>query len=119
MTESKTYRGGCHCGKVRYDVTTALAPMIACNCSICAKRAPLLTFVPESAFTLLAGENDLTDYRFNTKKLAHLFCKECGIESFARGAGPDGKPMVAVNARCLEGVDVDALEVTRFDGRSR
>ena len=33
--------------------------------------------------------------------------------------GPDGTPMVAINIRCLEGVDPDALKPTRFDGRSR
>jgi hypothetical protein len=27
-------------------------------------------------------------------------------------------PMVAVNVRCLEDVDLKALEITEFDGRS-
>jgi hypothetical protein len=41
------------------------------------------------------------------------------MESFARATGPDGTPMVAINVRCLEGVDPYSLEPTRFDGRSR
>ena len=31
---------------------------------------------------------------------------------------PDGSPMVAVNARCLEGVEVAKLAPKPFDGRS-
>ena len=49
----------------------------------------------------------------------HLFCKVCGIHSFAMGTGPDGVEMRAINVRCLDGVDPLALEVTHFDGRSR
>jgi hypothetical protein len=52
MAEAKTYSGGCHCGKVRYDVTTDLARIIECNCSICSKKAALLTFVPVDVSTL-------------------------------------------------------------------
>jgi len=49
----------------------------------------------------------------------HLFCAACGIESFARGTAPDGKEMVAINARCLDGVDLATLTLTPIDGRSR
>ena len=33
------------------------------------------------------------------------------------GQGPKG-PMVVINLRCAEGVDLDSLEITRFDGAS-
>ena len=45
-------------------------------------------------------------------------CSTCGVTSFARGS-KDGKPMVAINARCLDGVDPKALDVMEFDGASR
>ena len=48
----------------------------------------------------------------------HLLCPDCGIESFARGRAPDGKEMVAINVRCLEGVDVKSLPLTPIDGRN-
>ena len=92
--------------------------MISCNCSICQKRGLLLAFTTPDQFTLTAGPNDLTDYRFNKKVIRHLFCPECGIESFARGTGPDGREMVAINVRCLDGVDPVTLTPTPFDGRS-
>lgn len=118
MAEAKTYTGGCHCGKVRYEVTLALDGAIECNCSICSKKGHLLTFTGAERFKLLCGEDALTDYQFNQKRIHHLFCSTCGIESFARGAGPDGKPMVAVNVRCLDGVDPSQLQVRKYDGKN-
>ncbi len=97
MSDLKTHSGGCHCGKVRYRVSLDLsAPVIACNCSMCGRAGTLLAFVPERAFTLERGQEALTEYRFNRRVIQHLFCKVCGIKSFARGAGRDG-PTVAVN----------------------
>jgi hypothetical protein len=113
-----TYSGGCHCGKVRYEVTTAIGPVVACNCSMCGKRGSLLTFAPAEQFALRKGEDALTDYQFNKHLIHHLFCSTCGISSFSRGASPDGKAMVAINVRCLDGIDLDALEIRKFDGRS-
>jgi len=97
---SKTHHGGCHCGAVRYRTGT------------------LLSFVPPTAFTLEKGEGSLTDYQFNKKVIHHLFCKVCGVRSFARGQGPNG-PMVAINTRCLDEVDAATLNIRHFDGKSR
>lgn len=113
------YQGGCHCGKVRFSVEVDLANPIACNCSYCSRRGSILAFTSAEKFSLEKGEGDLTEYRFNTRAIAHLFCAACGMESFARGAMPDGTKMVAVNIRCLDGVDPDAVTPQRYDGRSR
>jgi hypothetical protein len=118
MPEARTYSGGCHCGSVRYEVEADLGQVMACNCSICRKRGALLTFVPADKFRLGGGEDVLTDYQFNKKVIRHLFCATCGVGSFARGRGPNGAEMVAVNVRCLDEVDPDALKITPFDGRS-
>jgi len=119
MTETKTYKGSCHCGAVRYEVETDLARVIACNCSLCSRAGWLLTFVPADKFKLLTSEEALTDYRFNTKQIAHLFCKTCGVRSFGKGKLATGQEMRSINVRCLEGVDPDTLTVTKVDGRSR
>jgi len=66
----------------------------------------------------LAGGDGLKDYQFNKKMIHHLLCPDCGIESFARGRAPEGKEMVAINVRCLEGVDVKSLSLTPVDGRN-
>jgi hypothetical protein len=118
MADVKTYSGSCHCGNVRFEASTDLKMVVQCNCSICSRAGYLLTFVSPEQFKLLKGEGELTDYQFNKKNVHHLFCSTCGVRSFGRGTGPGGKEMVAVNVRCLEGVDPGGLTVTSFDGKS-
>jgi len=119
MSESKAYSGGCQCGAVRYQVTLALDTVTACNCSICGKSGTLLAFAGEPEFTLLQGEDALTDYQFGKKRIHHLFCRTCGVRSFARGTKPDGTASYAINVRCLDEVDPDALAVRKHDGKSQ
>ena len=118
MAEATTYTGGCHCGAVKYRVTTKLDTVVTCNCSICSKTGTLLVFAPVGQFELLTGPGALTDYQFGKKRVHHFFCNRCGIRSFSRGTAPSGAEMVALNVRCLEGVDVGALALRPFDGRS-
>jgi hypothetical protein len=118
MTEPATYSGGCHCGRVRYVADADLSRVMSCNCSICRKRGALLAFVPAGKFKLASGADALTDYQFNKKIVHHLFCDTCGVSSFARGTGPDGAEMVAINVRCLDDVDLDGLNTVPFDGKS-
>lgn len=114
-----TKTGGCHCGSVRYEVAIDLAePVTTCNCSMCGKSGTMLSFVPDEAFKLLQGDEVLGEYRFNHQVIAHLFCKQCGIKSFARGVSPDGSKTVTVNVRRLDDVDLDMLNVQFFEGKN-
>lgn len=99
-------------------MTADMSQVISCNCSICHKKGYLLTFVPADQLKLLSGEDVLSDYQFNKKNVHHLFCKECGVGAFGRGAMPDGKEMFAINVRCLDGVDISALNLTPVDGKN-
>ncbi|MBC7742552.1 MAG: GFA family protein [Bdellovibrionaceae bacterium] len=110
--------GGCHCGQVKYEVEMNLENAISCNCSICMKRGSLLDFVPEANFKLLSGERDLGDYQFNKKRIHHLFCKKCGIMSYANGLSPDGQKMVAINVRCLDVVELGKIKIKEYDGKN-
>lgn len=119
MSENSTYEGGCHCGAVRYRVSGLdLDKTITCNCSRCSKLGSVLSFVPAESFNLLSGEDKLSDYQFNKKVIHHLFCSVCGVQSFSRGVDVEGKQTVAVNVRCLDGIDADSLNSERFDGKS-
>jgi hypothetical protein len=112
----KTYSGGCQCGNVRYDVSAEINEVMSCNCSRCSRLGSLLTFVPVADFTLITGDQTTTDFQFNKHVIHHLFCSTCGIQSFARGKGPDGSEMIAINVRCLDGVDPESFKVKKFDG---
>jgi hypothetical protein len=54
----------------------------------------------------------------DTHKIAHHFCDVCGCSPFSEAPGPEGRLMAAVNARCLDGVDLSAFKVVQWDGRS-
>lgn len=112
----RRYAGGCHCGRVRFEVEAPAAlEVIECNCSICAKAGYLHLIVPRSRFRLLQGEADLHEYRFNTGTARHLFCRHCGIKSFyIPRSHPDG---VDVNVRCLDLAPDQPLRIAPFDGR--
>ena len=112
------HEGGCQCGRVRFAVDVDLDGTIACNCSRCGKLGSILAFTGADAFDLQSGEGDLTEYQFNSHKISHFFCSTCGIQSFGRGVAPNGEVMVAVNVRCLDGVDVFALQPQQVDGKS-
>ncbi|HRO66776.1 MAG TPA: GFA family protein [Pseudobdellovibrionaceae bacterium] len=91
---------------------------MACNCSICSKKAHLLAFAPDSNFTLLSGDEVLKSYQFRKKNIHHSFCSECGIGTFGTGTGKDGVKMRAINVRCLDDIDVSKFPVTHVDGKS-
>jgi len=111
-----THNGGCHCGRVRFEVTAPPDLTVsACNCSICAKSGYLGLIVPRDRFRLLCGEQELTAYRFNTGTAEHLFCRHCGIKSFyVPRSHPDG---YNVNARCLDRQTVASMTTRPFNGQ--
>jgi hypothetical protein len=114
---NETHHGGCHCGAVRYTVTLDTAgEAIECNCSMCGRVGSLFMFTTPDNFVLEKGDDNLTDYVFNKHVIHHLFCKTCGIKSFARGTGPRG-PMIAINVRCLDDVDVFTQPRKRYEGK--
>ena len=110
------YQGGCHCGRVRFEVEgEASIRTKECNCSVCSKSGYLHYIVPKSKFRLRKGEDDLTTYTFNTGVARHLFCSVCGIKSFyVPRSNPDG---YSVNARCLEPQPREMV-VESFDGQN-
>jgi hypothetical protein len=111
-----THGGGCHCGRVRFEVIASSRLTVSeCNCSICSKSGYLHLIVPKSRFRLLQGEEFLTTYTFNTLVAKHLFCSVCGIKSFyVPRSHPDG---YSVNARCLDEGTVEALIIEPVNGR--
>jgi hypothetical protein len=107
--------GGCHCTRVRFEVDGAPHEVVECNCSICARKGYLHWIVPRAAFRLVAGDDDLSTYRFGTGVAQHRFCRHCGVASFyVPRSHPDG---IDVNARCLDGGDAASLPRRAFDGR--
>ncbi|MDI1485398.1 MAG: hypothetical protein OHK93_000535 [Ramalina farinacea] len=124
------YPVSCHCRRTAFKI---LIPPLdsqqiySCNCSICAKNGYLNVFPSEiewpqgndddSGSGGSGGKENLKSYAFGSKKYAHKFCGECGSSVMIEEIGKEGgKGFVAVNARMIKGVDLDKLDLVKFDG---
>ena len=113
------YTGSCHCQKVRFEFESEeIQGWMMCNCSICQRRGHILHMIPASFFHLISWEGNLTEYRFNTKNIAHLFCKTCWVQAFWKGPMPDWTEMIAINLNCVDGIDYEKLSIHKYDGKS-
>lgn len=108
--------GGCHCGRVIFEVEIPQAITIThCNCSICRKSGYLHLIVAREQFNLTKGEEFLVEYRFHTGVARHLFCSHCGIKSYYI---PRSHPeSISVNLNCVDLPDEVDVTVEDFDGR--
>jgi hypothetical protein len=120
-----TYRGSCHCGFVRFEVDADLDHVRVCDCSVCRRRGALIHRVPNDALRIHTPLEQLTLYQWHTKTAEDYFCPRCGILPFRRprtrtsSEAASGAPPFtgwAVNVRCLDGVDLDAIPIKRVFG---
>ena len=114
----RVHHGGCHCGRVRFEVDApAVIEALDCNSSICRMSGFLHLIVPTASFRLVAGAEALVEYTFNTGTAKHRFCRHCGIKSFyVPRSNPDG---IDVNVRCLDQATIERVEITPFDDGRR
>ena len=72
------------------------------------------SYVPSELFQLTKGTwDELTSYHFNRKIIKHSFCPTCGVVLTSAFMNT-----TAVNARTVDGVDVNKLDVLQHDGKT-
>ncbi|KAJ7362805.1 Mss4-like protein [Mycena albidolilacea] len=116
---STVYNGNCHCGAVGFAL---VAPEIIttasdCNCSICTRAGALWTYPQVTAMTF-RGLDSLVEYTFASKSIYHGFCKNCGVAIRARFDQGEACTDMAVNVRNMNGLDLSALQIKKWDGKS-
>ena len=80
--------------------------------------AAIQIFRPDrNALRLTSAVADLGTYTFHKHAIHHHFCPNCGMAPFSESA--DGSSGASINVRCLDGVDLSALEVKHYDGLHR
>jgi hypothetical protein len=115
--DTKEIDGACHCRTVRFRarLTDGFHTARRCTCSYCRMRGAVAVSAPVGGIEILAGEEALTAYQFNTKAAKHFFCSRCGIYTHhQRRSNPNE---YGVNVACLDGISpFDFAEVTVLDG---
>lgn len=108
---------GCHCGAVRFRIRLedGFETIRRCTCSYCRMRGAIAVSAGLEDISFVAGEDNLTVYRFNTGTAKHHFCKTCGIHTHhQRRSDPR---QFGVNVACIEGVSpFDFRQVPVLDG---
>lgn len=117
MSQTQPLNAACHCQAVRLQVTLAagLATARRCDCSYCRMRGAVAVTARLDGIRILAGEDQLAEYRFNTGTARHFFCSRCGIYTHHQRRSNAGE--YGVNVAILEGVSpFDFREVQVIDG---
>ncbi|KAG1682839.1 Centromere protein V [Nymphon striatum] len=81
------YKGGCLCGRIRFEITGTIKDIIYCHCSQC-RKAQGSAFavngnVSSDEFHFMSGENELTGYESSSDQTKY-FCKHCGSPIFSK-----------------------------------
>lgn len=114
-TLAMTYALSCHCGGIRLEIDADLGEVFACNCSICCRSGFLHWYVEPARIRLLTERRLMSTYAWRSVTGGQHFCPTCGIAVIRTST--QYPPPISVNARCIEGVDLEALSIRRYDGK--
>jgi hypothetical protein len=104
---TRTVRGACLCGQVRFEADLPARFVAHCHCENCrrAHGAGFVTYAgfPDAQFRVVAGAEDLVGYATETEA-TRSFCRVCGSTLLYRGPRWEGEVHVAV-ANLLDPLD--------------
>ena len=119
MQIKRIHNASCHCGAVKFQLNLdgKLDDPRRCNCSMCSKKGAVVASVLLKDLEIIAGEDKLTLYQFNTKTAKHYFCSIYGIYTHHKRRSQPHQ--FAFNIACLEDIDVFEIKNVGFiDGKN-
>ena len=80
-----TYKGGCHCGAIRYEVSGTPKHVALCHCSDCRKSAgaPMVAWAAFGEGECEVVQGEPTTFNSSGATL-RSFCSDCGTGLFYR-----------------------------------
>jgi|TARA_B100001063_G_scaffold46038_1_gene39799 hypothetical protein len=109
----------CHCGEVEaaINIDGDLEKIVKCNCSICKRKAAIMSMVKNEDFKIIKGEDKLKLYQFHSKVAKHYFCSNCGIYTHHN---PRSNPaMTGFNLGCVDEINTfDLKDIILIDGNN-
>lgn len=107
--------GTCHCGAVRWTMTSEIDGATACNCTVCRRYGTLWGYDYDGEGIVVSGE---TRSYVRGRALEFHFCGTCGCVAYWRARELDeaGRRRIAVNLRLAEPALVAQVPIDHFDG---
>ena len=97
--------GGCLCGGVRFEITSAPESASYCHCTRCQKRTGTAVSanarVDGDTFQLTQGEELLRTWRHPDGGFEKAFCGECGAHLYSRN--PDDPSQMGIRMSAFDG----------------
>lgn len=88
------YRGGCYCGAIRFEITSAISRIVYCHCSECRQLQgsafAVNGVVDAEHFKITCGEDSLTRHKLSATQTRY-FCKHCGSPIKSENSKVTGK----------------------------
>lgn len=95
-------KGGCACGKVRYESTENEAGGGICHCDDCRKSSgtghSANAFVPEDSLTITGETKPFATTTESGNTMTRQFCPECGSSIVSRTSGMPGLAVLRVSS---------------------
>ncbi|MBP3127240.1 GFA family protein [Thalassospira sp. ER-Se-21-Dark] len=89
------YRGGCHCGDVRYEVHGPIDDAVMCHCELCRKlHGHVSSYARFDRHHLKLAKGDGLRWYRMSDKTDRGFCKECGTALFWRPVRNDNMALM-------------------------
>ena len=108
---TKTYTGGCHCGKIAFEADLDLADgTYRCNCTYCRIMRTWIVRAGGGGFRDITGGADIATYKVKPDGAATFhFCPHCGVRIGTAIDHPQFGRFFNVSVGTLESATVDEL----------
>ncbi|KAK2603054.1 hypothetical protein N8I77_009538 [Diaporthe amygdali] len=109
------YRGNCHCGRYRYELSLPgeIGSATSCTCSVCLKKGYLWLAPPEGSFRVVRDDGNLEEY--TSKSLRDKFCNHCGTGVIGQHTAGPLRGQFAVNVRAIQGVNPYNIKIAAIE----
>ena len=121
MEYKNTYKGGCHCGNVQFELRSNksesdLAPR-TCQCTLCRMHGASWISDPEGKL-VVQKTDDLSRYRFGTGTADFIVCPGCGVLTLAI-CEVEGRKRAVLNIKSMLDHEFTGTETkTNFDNEN-
>ena len=107
----------CHCGAVTIDIQVIPDSLTSCNCSTCHRYGALWGYFKPDEVKIEDNSIVLQRYAWADENIYFCHCSKCGcVTHYETTEKTESPPLVALNFRMANPVDIKSVKVRKFDG---